>query len=332
MPSRQLLTALIFPALVAACPGPEDDDEASLVVGVQADELGGLAGSVRVLAKVDDVVQHDDRASGAVPAASPAREIELRGRAGAKVEVVAEALAPGAPADAPPVVTRLATARMVAGGKKLLRLQLQASCLSAPAPGGPPPLVCAAPETCSFGRCTSSEVPPDQLEDYAPGWPDNAPDACKPARAGDPEVILGTGQTDYSPLADGQTLQLEKGPQGGHHIWIAVRMKNLRQSGSMTTITATLPDEAGAAVPPAAYVFTYDRDEGAYCKLWGLRYQVDSGATDLRSEYKRFLGKRLAVTVEVTDRTGVKASSTRIIQIAPLLLCPDGTTACNEGT
>ena len=54
------------------------------------------------------------------------------------------------------------------------------------------------------------------------------------------ELFLGTGQTDFSPLNDGQTLQLERGPQGGHHIWIAARMKNLRQSGSRTTLTAKL--------------------------------------------------------------------------------------------
>jgi hypothetical protein len=143
-------------------------------------------------------------------------------------------------------------------------------------------------------------------------------------------VILGTGQTDYLPLGDEQELRLEKGPQGGHHIWIAVRMRNLTQSGSVTTISATLPDEPDVAVPSTAFVFTFDRDEGPYCKLWGLRYQVDSGASDLRTAYKRFLGKRLTVTVEVTDRAGVSASSTRTIRIAPLLLCPDGTNGCNE--
>ena len=70
-------------------------------------------------------------------------------------------------------------------------------------------------------------------------------------------------------------------------------------------------------------------DEGSYCKLWGLRYQLDSGAADLGVEYKRFLGKRLEVTVEVIDSTGARAASTKTIQIGDKLLCPDGTTACN---
>ena len=33
----------------------------------------------------------------------------------------------------------------------------------------------------------------------------------------------------------------EKGPQGGHHLWVAVRTKNLRQAGSTVAITAEQP-------------------------------------------------------------------------------------------
>ena len=107
-------------------------------------------------------------------------------------------------------------------------------------------------------------------------------------------------------------------------------MKNLRQSGSRTTLTAKLVGEVTSTIAPAAYVFTFDRDEGNYCKLWGLRFQLDSGATDLAADYKRFLGKQLEVTVEVTDSTNAKATSTKTILIADKLLCPDGTTtSCN---
>jgi len=51
---------------------------------------------------------------------------------------------------------------------------------------------------------------------------------------------------------------------------------------------------------------------------------------DLAVDYKRFLGKKLEVTVEVIDSTNAKATATKTILIAPLLLCPDGTTtSCN---
>ncbi len=38
-----------------------------------------------------------------------------------------------------------------------------------------------------------------------------------------------------------QQMKLEQGPQGGHHVWMAIRMKNLRQSGSTTTERQAAP-------------------------------------------------------------------------------------------
>ena len=74
--------------------------------------------------------------------------------------------------------------------------------------------------------------------------------------------------TDYGVLAEDQLLQLERGPQGGHHIWIAVRMRNLRRSGSTTMITSRIEGDPEPVVP-SSFVFTFDPDEGAYCKIWG---------------------------------------------------------------
>jgi hypothetical protein len=229
---------------------------------------------------------------------------------------------------APPVTSKLATAALAsASKKKLLRVMLEQRCLSLP--GGGVTVTCAAPTTCHAGACVSSEVPADQLEDYEPGWAAAPPDICRPANHGAPEVIIGAGQTDYLPMTDGQVVPMELGPQGGHHIWVAARMKNLRQSGSTTMITGKLVDQPDVPVPPMAFVFTFDRDEGNYCKLFGLRYQLDSGASDLANDYKKFLGKKVAVTVTVTDSTKATASSTAIVTIADKLICPDGTDKCN---
>ena len=323
-----------LPALFAACPGNEGGDPpvatGQLVIGVQSEDFGGLVEWIHIVATVDGKVSSDQT----VPAAALPKEIVLGGPPGARAEIVVEATT-NQPATkgtlSSNVVTRRASTKLVPEGKKLLRMQLESRCMNFSAPGGSPPApTCAAPQTCSAGRCISDEVAFDQLEDYEPTWATSPPDSCRPAKHGPPELFLGTGQTDFAPVADGQTLQLERGPQGGHHVWIATRMKNLRQSGSRTTINAKLVDDPTSPIPAAGYVFTYDRDEGNYCKLWGLRFQVDSGATDLGTTYKRFLGKKLEVTVEVIDSTNAKATSTRIIQIADKLLCPDGTTtSCN---
>lgn len=39
-------------------------------------------------------------------------------------------------------------------------------------------------------------------------------------------LTLGAGETDYQDLALGQTPPLEFGPQGGQHVWLALRVEN----------------------------------------------------------------------------------------------------------
>ena len=331
-----LVSLLPLASVLAACPGSDPDDEppvtqGSLVVGVQGEGLAGLLDSVHIVATVDGKPFADEtvRLGAATPNALP-KEILLTGAAGARAEVVVEATS--TVSSGKPIVVQRAAARLVPDAKKLLRLQLDPRCSTLVAPGSTTPVAptCDAPQTCLAGRCASAEVPLEQLEMYIEDWPSAPPDICRPANHGSPELLLGTGQTDFATLTDGQTLQLERGPQGGHHIWIAARMKNLRQSGSITTITAKVVGEPAIVVPPAAYVFAFDRDEGNYCKLWGLRFQVDSGAADLGRTYKQFLGKTLEVTVEVIDSTKARATSTRTLELADKLLCPDGTTTtCN---
>ena len=341
MSARHVFSFLAPAALalaLAACPGSDPEapvpSDAQLVIGVQAEDFGGLVTSVHIVASVDGKVSSDETVAigAANPTALP-KEIMLTGAAGARAEVTVTALTSQGPAPNTPVIVRRAVSHLVPDVKKLLRMQLETRCLNFNAPGSSFPVAptCEAPQTCAAGRCITDEVGFDQLETYEPGWATSPPDICRPSNHGAPELSLGTGQTDFAPLNDGQTLQLERGPQGGHHIWVAARMRNLRQSGSRTTLTAKLLADPASPIAPAAYVFTFDRDEGNYCKLWGLRFQLDSGATDLAADYKRFLGKQLEVTVEVTDSTGAKATSTKTILIADKLLCPDGTTTtCNN--
>jgi hypothetical protein len=128
---------------------------------------------------------------------------------------------------------------------------------------------------------------------------------------------IGTGQSYYLPLTKGQTLQAETGAQGGHHIWIATRMKNMKQMGTTTKIVGVQP-ETGARIPPTTLAFSYSPDEGGYCKLYGIRYQLDNEGID----YTQFLGKPLDVTVTATDPSGTTTTATARIQVAPTLVNP----------
>lgn len=340
---RPCLFAFAIAAMTAvACssssepnPGGGGGDQAQLLVGVQTPELGTLVSAFHAVVKHDGVLV-TDKTYPIAPGQSTALGdgIEVDGAPGSRVDVTVEAL----PANGgPPVISRTATALLVAGVKKLLRVRLDTRCVYLPGTNGGPALgvTCAAPLTCIAGGCAPPDVAEADLEDFVPDWQTAPPpDICRPSKPGPPEVILGTGQTDYAPLTDGQELQLEQGPQGGHHIWMAVRMKNLRQSGSTTTVSSTVVD-GPQVLAPLAVVFTFDRDEGNYCKVSGLRYQVDvsglaaDGSSIPAPDYKSFLGKTLTVTAEVVDSTGARASGSKIVHLKDKILCADGTENCN---
>jgi hypothetical protein len=308
----------LLAASLAACSSPHHVDPAStaLVVGVQGDQVVGFVGTVHVTTSVDGVGTSDDTVDlSQNPKALP-KEVKLsptRGNAASVIEVKIDGFAsPGLRGgDAAQVLSRTARTSFAFGETKLLRIALENRCIFAQ-PGVNP---CSGTQTCIAGRCQDNDVPADQLEDYSPGWASDAPDQCKPIGHGDPTVIVGTGQTDFLPITDGQTLQAERGPQGGHHIWIATRVRNLKQSGSTTSIAGTQPS-TGVQIPPTVFVFTFDPDDGGYCKLYGLRYQLDNGGID----YKQFLGKPLDVSVTVQDASGAQATGIAHINVAPTVL------------
>ncbi|HEX3769533.1 MAG TPA: hypothetical protein VHV30_01655 [Polyangiaceae bacterium] len=323
---REALATLVTLAAWASIAGCKKPDPTSLVVGVQSDPMGGVVSALHVVIKVAGAVVDDERIEpphgSRVGFPQPwEKTLAGAGQKDARVEVQVDAM--GAP-DAKPLFTRLAATHFVPGQTELLRVPLEARCIVYPPPPRPTKIpgplsgpACTAPATCIMGACVTSEVPAQRLEAYAPNWPSNAPDRCKPAHAGPPDLQVGTGQSYYVPVTAGQVLTPEAGPQGGHHIWVAARMHNMKQAGSITKITAVQPGTQ-VPIPPTTLAFTYAPDEGGYCRLAGIRYQLDNEGID----YKQFLGKPLDVTVTVTDASGTTATSTMHVQIAPTLLNP----------
>jgi hypothetical protein len=313
-------------AMLAACSShPSSLPRTAVVVGVEAEPLTGVIGTIHVATTVEGAPATDDTFGlQALP-----REVRLVAPAidpNAAISVRVEGYqATGAspPFADPPLLVRTAATHFVAGQVSLLRVMLQGSGLPMLPGGLPGAPTCVAPQTCKGGSCQDDTVSPQSLERYTPQWPANAPDICKPAGAGAGVVQVGTGQSDYLPLTGGQTLQAEQGPQGGHHIWIAVRQQNLKQSGSTTTITSVQPG-TGLVGPRTSFAFTFDPDEGGFCKLHGLRYQLDVDGID----YHQFLGKPLDVTVVIADPSGATGTGIAHVNIDPQILCPSGTTGC----
>lgn len=314
-------TAIALAVLPASC---HPKNATKIVVGVQSEPMGGIVTALHIAVRiagrvVDDEVVKPPRGSlvGFPQPWEKTFDAPSSSETSAKVDVQVDAI--GDPHLPDPLLTRLSSTHFVPQQTRLLRVPLESRCVVYPKaprlnekiPGPLSGPTCTAPATCISGVCQRPDVPPMLLEPYAPNWPTNAPDRCK-VQGGKPDLQVGTGQSYYLPMAKDQVLQAEAGPQGGHHIWIATRMKNLKQAGSITKITGISP-ETGVAIPPTALAFTYSPDEGGYCKLYGIRYQLDNEGID----YKQFLGKPLDLVVTVTDSAGASATAKTRVQIAP---------------
>lgn len=302
-----LFASLLFCALGASCKRPSGAT-GDVVLGIRSKLVPGTGiDSMHVVIRTGGEVFVDKEYSAAN--GDLAFPTELRGEdipEGELVEATIEGVVNGTPA-----LERLASTEAVAGKELLLEVELEAACLQAPGSSAP---VCDAPATCVKGLCRNSHVPGAELPEYEPDWASQTVDICKPESAGDPIVVVGEGQADYLPMTDGAVAQVEAGPQGGHHIWVAVRLKNLTQSGSITSLTGRFP-ELGYDVGPFNVIFTFDPDEGGYCKIYGLRFQLD-----IDHDIQELLGHSFEITATVTDKDGDVGVGTKTVQLSDDIL------------
>ena len=139
------------------------------------------------------------------------------------------------------------------------------------------------------------------------------PDACKASLTQASDVVVGKGQTFYADLGDDEVLTWEKGPQGGHHVWIALRLIGLRQAGTITTVDLDDLDQTDPTktlINHSRVVYDFNRDEGGHCTLPGLRMQLDNAggpALDTLNNH------HIRVTATLQDADGAKATSTKTI-------------------
>ena len=286
--------------------------DAALVIGVEAQPaIVSRIGKVHYTAKVGDALLVEKEIIPKTGESPFPLEIPLDGAPGGEVDVVIEAFSagPNNTVATKTMLVRRSHAPFVRGAARLVRLRLESACLTG-TPGFKGPQ-CPVTQSCSNGRCIDPTLLPEDLEPYAKDWSKNRPDVCKPAKAGDAVVTLGTGQTDFVALKDGETMSPEKGPQGGHHLWIAVRQKNLKQLGSTVTVSAEQPGTA-LKVPPTSFVFPFEAADAGFCKLYGLRLQLDNSSVPVGL----FLGKPLDVKVSVRDADGRVAESSGHVNVA----------------
>jgi hypothetical protein len=212
---------------------------------------------------------------------------------------------------------REAATHFVSGKALLLRTRIERECIeSFRLAGDLTTPTCEPPKTCIAAGCSDPYVPPSQLEEYSPIWAEVFADACKPAAPGEPVIVIGEGRATWKPLAPGDVVQVEGGPQGGFHIWISVRMKNIHQAGTTTTVDVY---EMGATAPLATFVSaqSYDQVDGGYCELLGARCQLT-----LQSAFddQNILGDSMQVIVRVADEAGDLGIGEQVVTLSETIV------------
>ena len=122
-------------------------------------------------------------------------------------------------------------------------------------------------------------------------------------------VEVGTGDTNFQPLAEEGDIVRYSGPQGGNHFFLHARMMGLSPDSPNTRFAVF--NEAGNKVNiGAAFNLSYDDvGGGVYAMPYGQVVQLNPVPS---------LGARVRVTVELTDSGGLEVSDERwVIVVAP---------------
>ncbi len=294
-----LILLTLFGAGASAC--DEQETTATVIVGITSDFMAGSdLARLEVETRADGTLVEKNSIALGASAGRTRFPIELT-LADVKADAQLTVLLTGYDSSDVMRVVRRASTTAVAGPTRLVRVHLDALCRLEPAGanGGGAPTCDDEQQTCIAGQCSDAFIDPAEHEPYSKDWAADAGDACKPAGAGDPIVIVGTGMSDYFAAEDYELAEVEAGSQGGHHIWIATRVKNLLRSGSITEVGAEIPS-LGVSVPARKVIFTLDPDEGGFCKLFGLRLQLDVDG----NEIEPMLGQEVRISVTITDSDG----------------------------
>lgn len=142
--------------------------------------------------------------------------------------------------------------------------------------------------------------------------------ACSPTPPADPRVELapipdtpatlgvevGSGQTEFVPLTDGDLVDVIYGSQGGYHLWTSVRLSDPTiQEG---TINVSARFEAGGAPAglPSGWAAMPSLVDGAREQL-GMRNAIDQPSA--------VVGKRIILRAEVVTRDGRHGSGEHVV-------------------
>lgn len=293
------------------------DPSTSLLVGVDAETFASEGYDLThldIVAKVDGLVAANVTKT---TASGPLFPQELRIDAPKDAPEALVEIDVAARMNEAVVVTRKVKTRFVRGASKLAYVYLEVRCnqMALLGGGGTSGPTCDAATTCVGGKCVAPDVV--DLPDARADWAKSPPSACGSATTA--SLVMGQGQSAFAPLADGDVVTLEQGPQCGHHLWLSLAMNDLSQFKTVTAISAEVPGSS-IAVPTTAVPYAWSKAPSGGCELVGVRFQVDTPGMNVDD----LLGKPLDVKVEAKDERGRTATVVRHVQLAPTYSNPTG--------
>lgn len=134
---------------------------------------------------------------------------------------------------------------------------------------------------------------------------------CPPPEfSGPPGLTVGTGEYAYEDVTAGQQVDIDAGPQGGHHIWFGVRATGLDPRGLRleSTLYDDPDEEQTLTVPEGETFFHYPpMFEGPEPGVWETAGQIH------QVERNEVANRELRLHVIAIDRDGRTAEGDMVV-------------------
>lgn len=162
------------------------------------------------------------------------------------------------------------------------------------------------PIAVTLAACSEPSEPPVGQGPAGQGDSGAPPGPCS---AGDASVALGTGQTTFESIDDGDSVVVINGPQGGQHILASVRTWNMTSVAMVHLTVRRAQDDS--VVSDQLYRLQFfpqeDAGEGDCAWLYPGMYGYLGFVTGPDDDAD-FLWREALMSIEVTDNNGRSAS------------------------
>jgi hypothetical protein len=95
---------------------------------------------------------------------------------------------------------------------------------------------------------------------------DTTPGKTKDERRGSPTFVVGSGKDAYAATADGATVEIIHGPQGGYHLWGAFRVTGI--AAGRVSVTYDVLRGGSPATPLSSTTYEVDPFARAGGREW----------------------------------------------------------------